>query len=601
MTIELGFAELTVGDTRFGVVDVPGHEKFVRTMVAGATGIDIAVLVVAADDSVMPQTVEHVEILDLLGVRRGVVALTKIDVVDPSLIPLVTEEVRELLVGTCLHGAAICPVSSITGAGLDDLKAAIVAVSAGIERGASRSPFRMAVDRVFTVQGRGTVVTGSVLGGQVAAGDVLEVFPAGKTGRVRDLQAHGVQSDQLARGQRAAINLGGIEKEDVHRGSEVATPGYLQPSRIIDVRVRCLPSFGRALKSTATVRLEVGATEVPVRIVFHDRPTLAPGEAAYAQLRSGTPITVVYGQHFILRDDSAMRTIGGGTILRPVARRKRGEAADEVERLGRMEQGTPMERMEEVLRAAGFARPTDLQLCARAGVGLNEPSELLTQLESAKKWMRIGETEVRATPSTLSEVGERLARWMERFHRGHPEQPGRPLETVVGWLERIAMNRALGKPLADLFLGDKTIKAFGRFVCLPAFAPALSAGDERQMQSIIAEIRKSGFQPPALGELNSAQKVDRKRLQGLVTLAVAGGELVAVGPELYLHAESERELRTTVAELVGRAGPVTVAQVREALGSSRKFVVPFLEYLDRIGFTRRVGDQRVLRANDEKK
>ncbi len=594
MTIELGFAELVVGDAAFGVVDVPGHERFVRTMVAGATGIDIALLVVAADDSVMPQTIEHVEILHLLGIRNAVVAVTKIDMVDASMVELVAEEIGQLLSGTPLKSAAVCPISSVTGKGIAELKQAIHAASQSIERREARTPFRMAVDRVFTVQGRGTVVTGSVLRGQVAGGDTLEVRPSGETCRVRDLQAHGVQHEQLARGQRAAINVSGIDRERIQRGAELATPGYLQPSRIIDVRLRCLASYGRPLKSTTTVHLEIGTTEVPVRVVLFEGELLQPGESAYAQLRSGEPITTAYGQHFILRDASATRTIGGGIVLRPVARRKRGDALGEIEALRRMEQGDAADRVAETLRSAGFTPLTGLQVCARAGVELDDLAGVYERLKEEGRWIRIAGTDVYATPAAIADLTARLIAWLERHHRAHRDQPGRPIDAVLGWLERVTMNRTLARPLFDRLIQEQSVKLLGKFVCSPAFAPSLSSAEERLLQSMVTAVRRGGFQPPSLDDLATAAKADGKRMARLATLAVALGELVAIAPDMYLHVEAEQQLRAKVTELIARVGPVTVAQVREALESSRKFVVPFVEYLDRVGFTKRVGDQRVL-------
>ena len=594
MTIELGFAELTVKDTQFGVVDVPGHERFVRTMVAGATGIDLALLVVAADDSVMPQTLEHVEILHLLGVRHAVVAVTKIDAVDAELVPIVLDDVRALLADSPLAGAAMCPVSSITGAGIEELKQTIYEVSRSIERATAKPPFRMAVDRVFTVQGRGTVVTGSVLRGVVNAGDTLEVWPGGHPCRVRDLQTHGVQHSLLARGQRAAVNLSGVDREQLRRGAELAAPGYLEPSRMIDVRLRCLASYPRRLKSGGKVRLEVGATEIPVRVVLLEGDSLAPGDSAFVQLRGGEPITTVCGQRFILRDASAMRTIGGGVVLRPVARRKRGDGADEQRSLQRLEQGDALDRVEEVLKATGFAAPPDLHLCARAAVELDELPAIYGRLKSEGRWVQVAGTDVHATPDTLRAVNRRLVSRLERHHRAHPEEPGRPIDTVVGWLERLTMHRSLARPLLDEMIVAKTVKRLGKFICAPAFAPALSGADEKLLGAMIAGIRAGAFQPPSLDELTIASQADRKRLERLATLAVALGELVPIDGTIYLHAEAERELREKVAALIAQTRGATVAQIRETLNSSRKFVVPFVEYLDRIGFTRRVDDLRVL-------
>ncbi len=691
MTIELGFADLTIGDTRFGIVDVPGHEKFVRTMVAGATGIDLALLVVAADDSVMPQTVEHVEVLRLLGVEHMVVAVTKIDMVDRTMVELVVDEIRELLSsGVGRFGQApaksrfgesdsgrppfptICPVSSITGEGMDELRRVLYDTSRIIKIEDPPVPFRMAVDRVFTVAGRGTVVTGSVLRGQVQAGDTLEVFsPGGKSGsfpgggkagalptcRVRELQTHGAAESVLRRGQRAALNLSGIDREQLARGAELATPGYLQPSNLLDVRLEALSpgmnagARGKAgtwkspnvetvkglgtgaasaeggLKSAQTVRLEIGTAELPVRAILLEGDAVPPGGSGYAQLRSGEPIAAVYGQRFILRDETASRTIGGGVVLRPMAKRRRLQVRHEPNKatghesakggktaeLSILESGRPLERVAEVLRAAGFERLTDLQICARAGVSLEGIPALLSDLQAAGRWGAVAGTAgtarlssaspLFATPEAVEDLFGRLVAWLERYHQSHPELPGRPVDSVLGWIERVTGHKALARPLFEQWVGGGKLKQLGRFACSPAFAPSLSPADERILSAMCEEIRLGGFSPPALDELSISKQADRKRTARLATLAVAMGEIVSIDSTLYLHAESEAKLRQIVADLIAARGGVSVSEIREALGSSRKFVVPFLEYLDRAGFTRRAGDRRELvegRASAEK-
>ena len=598
MTIELGFAELTIKDLRFGVVDVPGHERFVRMMVAGATGIDMALIVVAADDSVMPQTIEHVEILNLLGVRRGVVAITKTDLVEDELVELVAEEVSSLLAGTPFEHAPVCPVSSTTGAGLGVLRQAIIDVARDLGTTSSPPPFRLAVDRVFTVPGRGTVVTGSALRGTVAAGEALEVWPGGVTCRVRGLQSHGVQREALTHRQRVAINISGIDRQQVRRGSELATPGYLQPSGMLDVRLECLSSSARPLKSTSIVRLGIGTTEVPARVVLAEGGALQSGETACGQLRSGEPITATYGQRFIVRDEAATRTIGGGIVLRPIGRRKHRDAATRIEALRRLETGDAADRVEEVLRVAGFVTPTDLQTCARAGVELAELPGIRDRLRAEQRWVPVAGTGVHAVPAAFEDLVHRLTGWLERHHRIHPEQPGRHIDAVSGWLERTT-NRTLARPFLDRLIDDRTLKLLGQYVCLPAFAPALSNADEKLVAAMLAEIKAGGFQPPALDSLSVSAQADRKRWDRLATLAVALGRLVQIDAKIYLDAEVERQLRATVADLITRHGGVTVAEVREALASSRKYVVPILEHLDRVGFTRRAGDRRLLAENED--
>lgn len=594
MTIELGFAAMTIGDTQFGVVDVPGHERFVRTMVAGATGIDIAVLVVAADDSVMPQTVEHVEILNLLGIQRAVVALTKIDMVDQTMADLVSEELGELLAPTSLAAAPICPVSSITGQGIDHLKETILRISRDISTMQPVPPFRMAVDRAFVVQGRGTVVTGSVLRGVVSSGDTLEVWPGAKTCRVRDLQTHGSANATLARGQRAALNLSGVDRDEVERGVELATPGYLQPSKLLDVRIRCLASTSRTIRSSSRARLEMGTREVPVRVVLHGTAQLGEGESAYAQLRSGQSLTATFGQRFILRDESATRTLGGGVVLRPIGIRKRRSEQADIDSLNRLEIGDAALRVREVLRAAAFAHPSELQVCAQTGLELHDIPAILEQLRAQSQWVLVPGTGTWVVPETLDDLAARTAAWLERHHLAHADSPGRPIDTVLGWLERVTKNRALARPLLDHFQGRKLIKLLGRFVCLPAFAPVISAADEKLLAAMIAQIHAGRFQPPSPAEFAEANAVDRKRLQRLLTLAVAQGDLLSIDGTIYLHSDSESEMRKIVGDLIEKEGGASVAQIRESLQSSRKYVVPFVEYLDRVGFTKRAGDLRAL-------
>lgn len=597
MTIELGFANLTLGQTRFGIVDVPGHERFVRTMVAGATGIDLALIVVAADDSVMPQTREHIEILHLLGVSLGVVAVTKIDMVDKEMVELVMDDVQELLAGTSLEGSTILPVSSTTGEGLEKLKEALLSATREVIHKPVAPPFRMAIDRVFTIQGRGTVVTGSVLRGKVSEGDTIDVWPGQQACRVRGLQAHGKQADLLERGQRAAVNLSGIDRDHLARGVELATPGYLEPTRMIDVKLECLSSYGRHLKSTTLVRLELAAREVRARLILLEGSQLEPGASAYAQLRCGEWLTAAYGQRFILRDENAQRTIGGGVILRPLGLRRRGDVTLEQARLQQLEKGAEADRCEEVLRAARFNRPTDLQLCLRTGIELETIPHAIEYLIREKRYVPIGHTDIHTVPAALDDLRDRLIRWLDRFHRQHRELPGKPIDSVMGYLERM-VGRNLARPLFEIYQKKKVFKLLGRFACLPAFAPELSAADEKLLTAMVEEIRQGGFQPPLLDAMTLSPQGDKRRWQRLATLAVAMGELVNIAPKLYLHAEFEVKLREEVTDSINHNGGVTVAQVREKLNSSRKYVVPFLEYLDRCDFTQRTGDVRILATSN---
>ena len=593
MTIDLGFANLSIGSMQFGVVDVPGHERFVRTMVAGATGIDLALLVVAADDSVMPQTIEHVEILNLLGVSRAVVAITKKDVVDDDMVMLVVDEVNELLADTSIANSAICPVSSLTGEGLDELRNAIVNTASQIPNTGMDGPFRMAVDRVFTVQGRGTVVTGSILSGAVSAGETLEVLPSGDACRVRELQSHGSLESRLANGQRAALNISGIDRDQIARGMELATPGFLEPSKIFGVRLQHLGSGSRGLKSTSTVRIAMGTREVSTRVVLADRTVLEPGDWCYAQLRSGDSQVATYGQRFIIRDEAATRTIGGGVILQPHVARRGLKFSTQSGSFAALDRGEKLDRIEQAHRQAAFTGLSKLQVYARTGVRDDDQEALEDELRRANRLINLEGHDQLISTSTIDDIQTRLVAWLERHHKSNPDLPGRHVEAVTGRLERLA-KRGLGRPLLDRFKKNGTIKVLGQFACLEAFAPQLSGADEKLLKAMIEEIRAGEFSPPTLDTLTVAKQADKKRWNKLSTLAVALGELVQIDGKMYLHSESERQLKMAVQGLIESGDGVTVSQAREALGSSRKYVVPFMEHLDRIGFTRRIGDRRVL-------
>ncbi|MCP4593022.1 MAG: selenocysteine-specific translation elongation factor [bacterium] len=593
VTIELGFAELTAGGFEFGVVDVPGHERFVRTMVSGATGIDVALLVVAADDSVMPQTVEHVEILSLLGVRRGIVAITKCDLADAELVELVREDAAQLLVDNGLPEWPTTCVSSTDRTGLEELLSELARVAAGASALGETGAFRQAIDRVFTVAGRGTVVTGSVLQGTVAAGETLELLPAGHAVRVRDVQTHRRSADAVQAGQRAALNLIGVDREQINPGDELATPGYLTPAWIVDARVRLVASLAKPIKPMSRVRFAVGTTEVVGRLVPYSAELGPAGTEGMAQLRLTAPVPVEYGQRFILRHENASRTIGGGSVLRFGPRRARRLFAGHRAGLEVMESPDEVQRIEEVLHLAGFKRPTDLALAAATGVPLGTIESILAGLEEQGGLVPIAGSAFPIAVGTVDDLLARAEHWLERFHQANAEEPGCLSDRFVGWLERKSQ-KGVGRALFERLVSKRRVKVFGRYTCLPKFAPAVSRQDERILAAVVSEIEAAAFQPPAPAKLKAAAQCDGKRIERLIKIAVAHGALVRIDSTIHLAAAVEVRLRETVREMVAAGDEVTVAALRERLDSSRKYMVPILEHLDRVGFTRREGDTRVL-------
>ena len=599
MTIELGFAQLRLsdsdglGDFDFGVVDVPGHERFVRTMVAGATGVDLALIVVAADDSVMPQTVEHIEILQLLGVTRAVVAINKCDLVDESLIDLVEAELAEMLEGTPLAGSPMVRVSAIKRTGLDELRTAIITQAEKVNRAQADLPFRMPIDRVFSVAGRGTVVTGSVISGSIPSGDTLELWPHGETVRVREVQSHGQTNDQSQAGQRTAINLQSTGKTAPERGDELAAPEAAKPTRLLDVRLECLASHCEPIRNHSRLRVCIAATEVMGRCVCLTGDRIDAGSREYVQLRLSEPIVASYGQRFIVRDENAARTAGGGVILRATPRRSSRNMTASIEGLKALDTGSAHERIEECIRSAQFDMPTPKRLSLDASVPLGDIAEHIDTLRKDKRLTTIFGDKLVSTVF-LDAFITRATAWIKRYHQMHPQEPGILEETLVGWLSRKSQSPALGKPLLEKLIATRDVRRIGRYICHTEFAPQLSKQDEKLLGQLLAILEESGFAPPMLDAMIKQTDSNKARVDKLLKIATSAGQVVRIDASLYLHADAERQLRDRVQKLFDTNGPFTVSSLREAIDSSRKYVVPFVEHLDRVGFTQRDGDVRVV-------
>src|SRR5947209_4682511 len=423
ITIDIGFATLDLGDFRLGIVDVPGHERFIKNMLAGATGIDLAVLVVAADDSVMPQTREHLEILRLLGLRVGVIALTKCDLVDETTREVVELEIRELVHGTFLENAPLIRTSAHSGMGIDELKAAIAEACGKVEARTGSEWFRMAIDRSFVVQGHGTVVTGSVTSGRLRVGDEVEWQPRGERVRVRSLQNHDQPVEEVHRGQRAAVNLAGVRHEDVVRGQEVAAPGYLKPSRTVTVRLHCLRDARRAIKHRLPVRFHVGTAEIMGTVSLLDCDTVQPGEWALAQLFLEEPATTTWGQPFVIRGPSATQTLGGGQVLQPVAKKVRRRHLDVLERIEKLWTGDPEQRALTVAWFGGYGGFTQADLVRGANLAPEQATAIIQKLREQHKLVAVtagAHRQVLLHADIVKELDERILTELGKLHEENP-------------------------------------------------------------------------------------------------------------------------------------------------------------------------------------
>ncbi len=608
MTIDLGFAWLTLPSGReVSIVDVPGHESFIKNMLAGVGGIDLALLVVAADEGIMPQTEEHLAILDLLHVSRGVVALTKCDLVEQDWLELVREEVAARLASTTLAGAPILPVSAYTGAGLPELVATLEQL---LEEPASRQQSgrpRLPIDRVFTIQGFGTVVTGTLLDGPLSVGQEVELLPQGLRARIRTLQTHKHSVERVSPGGRTAINLAGVAKTDLARGDVLSLPGKLRPSTLLDVRLHLLESAPRPLEHNAEVDLYVGAKEVQARVRLLEGDALQPGAQGWVQLKLAEPVVVARRDRFILRLPSPSLTIGGGEIVDTQPRHHKRRDPSVLAALEVLEHGAP----EEVLFAAlNGAAPGGKAAERSKTKGATTPQVLrgLNSCEEAEAIRRSGlpPEEGRAALAALLEQGlavqvgafyfatpiwERLREasgaLVAGYHRQYPLRAGLPKEE---WRARLGLApRQANEVLAALVArGDLAEAASASAVRLPRHAPRFTPQQQQRVDALLRQFQENPFSPPGRPELEA-------ELGNEVTAAlIEQGALVKVSDAMLLTPDAYNEsIRRVVAHL-REHGTITVAQARDLLNTSRKYMLAILEHFDERRITRRVGDDRVL-------
>ena len=587
ITIDLGFANFHIGDVGFAIVDVPGHEDFIRNMLAGVTGIDAVLLTIAADEGVMPQTREHVAILDLLDVRRGVAVVTKSDLADPDWLQLVSEDVRTLLRGTSLEGAPVVAVSALTGAGMDELKQSILAQTTEADVRSADDLFRMPIDRVFTVRGTGTVVTGTVWSGSLNTGTALEVLPTGGHARVRGIQVHGADMPAAAAGKRAAIALSGIEKSAVSRGDVVVTGDAWRPTRMLTVRARVIADSTWSLGMRQRVRVHLGTAEVLARAVLLDKPAIDPGDEGWIQLRLEAPVIARVGDRIVLRSYSPVTTIGGGVIVE-IADAKRTRITDtEAAHFSTVAGDDATAAILAFLQTRNKEGATLAELSVNTPVGPGRVREAVTAIGDA-----VVSIEDRMFARDVVDRGVNdLMHALDELHRQQPLRAAVDLGVLRGALR--------GQPQA---LTDHSINRAAEqgqlvvregLVRQASFEPTLSVRQAALKDAIYEKVRAASLAPPTASELGTALGAPADVL-ALLKLLAQEGRLVAISPDLYVEAGAlEAARRRTRAEL---AGPVKLgaADFKAALPVSRKHLIPLLEYFDRTGVTAREGDLRVV-------
>jgi selenocysteine-specific elongation factor len=592
ITIDLGFAFLALDGVRLGFVDVPGHERFVRNMLAGVGGIDLMLLVIAVDECIKPQTREHFDICRLLGIPRGIVALTKSDLVDPELLGLARLEVEEFVRGTFMEKSPIIPVSARTGAGLDVLKLALVVAALDVPARDATRHFRLPIDRSFAMKGFGTVVTGTLVSGAVSVEDEVELYPPRVRARVRGLHSGGKSVTRAVAGQRTAVNLAGIERKDIERGMVLAPPGIFEPARRLDARITLLAS-ARPFKSRARVHFHQGTAEAIAEIILLDGKELAPGTSAFAQLRLEKPVLLLPGDRFILRQFSPVETIGGGVALDVRAARHRRDDPGVAQFLETLERGSH----EEILTAlvAGSSLGLSLaQIVARTGWTEADVRQAAAKPVEAKRLRAVcAQPWTIASAKSVADCAALLRKTIEDFHRANPLQPGIPKQELRG--------RA-GKSSAEIFLTalDDLVKArvvsiSGDLVQRAGREIALSDEEARAKELIEKEFERSGLTVPNFVAVLEKLPVESRRAQKILQILLREKVLIKVAEDLVFHRAAVARLRETLAKYRKERGErLPIPAFKELTGITRKYAIPLLEYLDREHVTRRVGDERVI-------
>ena len=596
ITIELGFANLIDTDgVHIGIIDVPGHEKFVKNMLAGIGGIDLVLLVIALDEGVMPQTVEHFEILKMLQIRQGIVVLTKSDTVDSDWADMVEEDVRELIKGSFLEQAELIRVSSYTGENIDVLRQKIVAMAkqAG-KRREEKELFRLPIDRVFTMEGFGTVVTGTLIEGMCEAGEEVMVYPQERLLKIRGVQSHGQKEEKACAGQRTAINLAGIKKEELSRGEVLAYPGSLVNSTMVDATLRLFDSTQRKLKNGDRVHLSYGSAQAIGKVILLDCDVVEAGQEALVQLRFDDPICVKRNDKFIIRFYSPVETFGGGTVLNPAAdKHKRGQE-DVIESLKLKKTGTDMEILEQMVNEESRRFPEAEDLAAWMDLTVSEAEQMLDTLRNKKKILHLNDGSFvgKAYWEKVSELANQV---LAHFHRENPIVEGMDREELKSRLAE-RMHLKSGKK-AEALIAElekrKVITIQGSVVSVAGFTVSYSDEASQMMTDMENIYKKAGIEVPSTDELVGAYK-DRKQARQVLSELTKKGILVKAGTGVLMHKEHWDRALNILREHLAANPQITLGEFRDLCGTSRKYAVQLLEFMDKKKITKMVGDKRVL-------
>ena len=593
ISIDLGFAHFDAGDVHAGVVDVPGHERFIRNMLAGAHGIDLVLLVVAADDGVMPQTEEHLDILHLLGARRGVVAMTKVDLVEVARRRAVREEIEILLDGTGLAAAPVVEVSTVTGEGIERLRETLRAALHATTRPDPAGCFRLPVDRAFVMRGHGVVVTGTATAGAVRPGANVRILPGGAEARVRGVQVHGRPVDEAIYGQRVALNLGGIEHSQVRRGQIVCDPELDRVTDRLDAWVELRPAVRRPLPRHAPVRVYLGTAEAMGKIVWLDgRPELGPEQSTYAQLVLREPIAAFGGDRFILRAQNATATIGGGVVLQPFAPRPQARLDSRLPQLAALRAAvTPLDRLNALLALDAAFAVSPAALAAAANLRAEAVRALLAAHSSVRT---IGHDEAYTTAEKWERLRTAVRDALGVFHSQQPRQAGMEMESLRSQLAADLPPKVF-RAVVEQLAAEQVLVRSDSLLRLPTHQAGLDRSDVPVAAHLIAALSAGGFTPPDTKQLAADLGIAPPRLGEILAELERGGHVARGAPDLYFAPAAVDRARDLIRTHVAQHGEITAAAFRDRINASRKFSIALLNYFDRTGFTLRVGDVRKLR------
>ena len=595
ISIEIGFAYFDLpSGRRAGLIDVPGHERFIKNMLAGVGGLDVVILVIAADEGIMPQTREHLNIVSLLHVKKGIVALTKADMVDPEWLDFMQEEIREQLSQTFLAEAVIIPVSGVTGFGLDALTQEIDRLTEEVAAKDSFGPARLPIDRVFTISGFGTVVTGTLVSGTLTTGDKMEIMPNNQETRIRSIQVHGQKLEKAYAGQRVAVNLSGVDVSEVHRGQVLCKPGSLQTTLMLDARLQVLSDAVRPVEHRTRVRLYIGTSEVMGRVVPLEHDNILPGDTGLVQLRLEEPIAAAEGDLFILRYYSPMTTLGGGSVIQTNPKKITRHKIQQVEALRIMEKGSPEHRLLQLLHETSATFPIRQEFL-NAHPEITDADAIVEELlqnEQAVSWT-VDKKEMILSAAYLQELYNKIEETLDRFHKKNPLRLGMAKEELRSRI----LNQVSSRVFVSLLLlleSEEKLRNVGTLVALPSFAVKLNREQEQLYKAVKERYSKSGYEPPSKTELQTEFSKNKDFLP-VLELLLEELFLVRLTEEMYFSKDALDKAEQIIFQWFEQNAEISLAEFRDLLQSSRKYALVLMEYFDSQKLTQRQGEIRVLR------